>query len=186
MRVEIKDLKQQLSEEMDVNPAQQCKMDQLICDLESTKQAIELANIQLKDLQGKLQQLDQGSKDHLQIRSEIASNELQHKLMSTESRLLTSGKKTGQAAVNLAAYEEKCASLLQAISEKDKNFDEMQGKLASAQSELTEQAMVVQQANRNLISAQKQLQTQVEMQRGLERSLGATEAQMVEMKQCRW
>ncbi len=40
-------------------------MDQLICDLESTKQAIELANIQLKDLQGKLQQLDLGSKDHL-------------------------------------------------------------------------------------------------------------------------
>jgi hypothetical protein len=41
------------------------------------------------------------------------------------------------------------------ISEKDKNFDEMQGKLASAQSELAEQAMVVQQANRDLISAQK-------------------------------
>ncbi len=69
----------------------------------------------------------------------------------------------GQAAVNLAAYEEKCTSLLQVISEKDKNFDEMQGKLASAQLELTEQAMVVQQANRDLISAQKQLQTQVEM-----------------------
>jgi hypothetical protein len=42
--------------------------------------------------------------------------------------------------------------------------------------EVDEQAMVVQQANRDLISAQKQLQTQVEMQRGLERSLGATEA----------
>jgi hypothetical protein len=83
--------------------------------------------------------------------------------MSTESRLQTSGKKMGQAAVNLAAYEEKCTSLLQVISEKDKNFDEMQGKLASAQLELTEQAMVVQQANRDLISAQKQLQTQVEM-----------------------
>ncbi len=60
-----------------------------------------------------------------------------------------------QATVNLAAYEEKCASWLQVISEKDKNFDEMQGKLASAQSELAEQAMVVQQANRDLISAQK-------------------------------
>jgi erythromycin esterase-like protein len=96
--------------------------------------------------------------------------------MQTESRLQISGKKMRQAAVNLAAYEEKCASLLQVISEKDKNFDEMQAKLASAQSELTEQAMVVQQANRDLISAQKQLQTQVEMQRGLERSLGATEA----------
>jgi chromosome segregation ATPase len=96
--------------------------------------------------------------------------------MSTASRQQTSGKKMVQAAVSLAAYEEKCASLSQVISEKDKNFDEMQGKLASAQSELTEQAMVVQQANRDLISAQKQLQTQVEMQRGLERSLGATEA----------
>ncbi|CAK9871750.1 unnamed protein product [Sphagnum jensenii] len=84
--------------------------------------------------------------------------------------------KDGTSSSSLAAYEEKCASLPQVISEKDKNFDEMQGKLASAQLELTEQAMVVKQANRDLISAQKQLQTQVEMQRGLERSLGATEA----------
>jgi hypothetical protein len=60
-----------------------------------------------------------------------------------------------QAVVNLAAYEEKCASLLQVISKKDKNFDEMQGKLAFAQLELDEQAMVVQQANRDLIRAQE-------------------------------
>ncbi len=139
---------------MDVNLAQHCKMDQLISDLESTKQAIELANIQLKELQGKLQQLYQGSKDHLQIRLEIAFKELQYKFMSTEPRLQTSGKKMEQAVVNLAAYEEKCASLLQVISKKDKNFDEMQGKLAFAQLELDEQAMVVQQANRDLISAQ--------------------------------
>ncbi len=51
MRGEIKDLKQESSEEVDVNLV---NMDQLICDLESTKQAIELANIQLKELQGKL------------------------------------------------------------------------------------------------------------------------------------
>jgi hypothetical protein len=143
-----------MSEEVDVNLAQHCKMDQLICDLESTKQAIELANIQLKELQGKLQQLDQGSKDHLQIRLEIASNELQYKFMSTEPILQTSGKKTEQAVVNPAAYEEKCASLIQVISKKDKNFDEMQGKLAFAQLEVDEQAMVVQQANRDLICAQ--------------------------------
>jgi hypothetical protein len=49
-----------------------------------------------------------------------------------------------QAVVNLAAYEGKCVSLLQVISKKDKNFDEMQGKLAFAQLELDEQGMVVQ------------------------------------------
>ncbi|CAM6063857.1 unnamed protein product [Sphagnum tenellum] len=145
MKGEIKDLKQQLSEEVKVNSVQQCKMDELICDLESAKQAVELANVQLKELQGKLQQLDQGSKDRLQ-RSEIASDELQNKLMSTESRLHTSGKKMEEAAVDLAAYEEKYACLLLVISEKDKLFDEVQGKLSSAQLELAEQAMWKEQA----------------------------------------
>ncbi|BBN02712.1 hypothetical protein MPTK1_2g17480 [Marchantia polymorpha subsp. ruderalis] len=177
----IESLKSQLADEQRALSARQLDMNRLCEDLERTKEAASLSAELVKDLQGRLQQLEQSSEDRLtKFQSTVC--ELQEELSAAHTQLEKYEVQTNALQEESSRYKEKCESLLDLHGRKDCTLKDMEAQLDTVQSGLEKQGNLLERRERELRLAKEQLLLQDERQTSMQESVSRLQGQAAELQ----
>ncbi|KAL3696328.1 hypothetical protein R1sor_010404 [Riccia sorocarpa] len=177
----IESLKSQLTEEQKALSARQIEMNKLCEDLEKTKEAASTSAELVKDLQGKLQQLEQSSEDRL-TKYQTTVTELQRELSASCLQLEKYEKQTNVLREESSRYREKCEALLDLTGRKDKALEAIESELQDLQSAYERQGKLGEKRDQELRFAKDQIQHLEERQTALFESFTKLQGQADELE----
>ncbi|CAM6094426.1 unnamed protein product [Calypogeia fissa] len=177
----IESLKLQLADEQRALLAQQEEMNRLCEDLERSKGEASSSSGLVKELHGRLQQLEQSSDDRInqfqslltELKGELSVAHLRLEKYENSTRLLTEES---------SRYKEKCEALLDLNTRKDSSLKDIEAQFLNVQASAIEQSKMLEQRDQDLQRAKEQRQYQDERQIRLEERLSRMQNQRSELQ----
>ncbi|KAJ7524317.1 hypothetical protein O6H91_17G000400 [Diphasiastrum complanatum] len=177
----LESLKLQLANEKKLSFAQRSEMDLLCKDLEEIRSDRESAKGQLKELQIKVEQLEQSSEHQVQeLRQE--TYDLSLELTHTRENLKELEKVNKNLIEESLRIQRENEALQEHLVAKERTLDDMEMKLTNVQTEFMDQATLAEQRSVDLEAVRSQLLVLLEKQSCVEDNLNCLQGQLADMQ----
>ncbi|XP_057823709.2 sporulation-specific protein 15 isoform X2 [Cryptomeria japonica] len=180
----IEQLKVQLCNEEKASFDRQAEIKYLYKELERKKIEERRALENLKEVQDSLEHLEQDSKSQIS-KLEGSITELQSELAATRIKMEDIDKALNGANKELALCNEKCTTLEEMLSIKDETLWAKEKEISSLQTDITQQAEIIGQAQLDMQFVQDRLQGEIENRENLEKTVSLYVIQVAELHECK-